>query len=71
MSLLSLALVVKRACECLGCDGMMVDFSASSTRNIRRSALRQQHRAVESEINRLEHHGLNRGPDVGSKGYRR
>jgi hypothetical protein len=26
---------------------------------------------VESEINRLEHHGLNRGLDVGIKGYQR
>jgi hypothetical protein len=34
-------------------------------------ALRQQHSAVESEINSLEHHGLNRCLDVGLKGYRR
>ncbi len=34
-------------------------------------ALRQQHSAVESELNSLEHHGLNRCPDVGSKGYLR
>jgi hypothetical protein len=34
-------------------------------------ALRHQHSAVESEINRLEHHGLNRGLDVGIKGYQR
>jgi hypothetical protein len=34
-------------------------------------ALRQQHSAVESEINRLEHHGLNRCLDVGIKGYQR
>jgi IS5 family transposase len=34
-------------------------------------ALRQQHSAVESEINRLEHHGLNRCLDVGIKGYLR
>jgi len=32
-------------------------------------ALRQQHSAVESEINGLEHHGLNRCLDVGLKGY--
>jgi transposase, IS5 family len=34
-------------------------------------ALRQQHRAVESEINSLEHHGLNRCLDVGLPGYLR
>ena len=34
-------------------------------------ALRKQHSAVESEINSLEHHGLNRCLDVGIKGYRR
>lgn len=34
-------------------------------------ALRQQHSAVESEINSLEHHGLNRCLDVGLAGYRR
>ena len=34
-------------------------------------ALRQQHSAVESEINSLEHHGLNRGLDVGLPGYLR
>jgi hypothetical protein len=34
-------------------------------------ALRQQHSAVEREINRLEHHGLNRCLDVGIKGYQR
>ena len=34
-------------------------------------ALRQQHSAVESEINSLEHHGLNRCPDVGLAGYLR
>jgi IS5 family transposase len=34
-------------------------------------ALRHQHSAVESEINSLEHHGLNRCPDVGWDGYRR
>ena len=33
--------------------------------------LRQQHSAVESEINSLEHHGLNRCLDVGLKGYLR
>lgn len=34
-------------------------------------ALRQQPSAVESEINRLEHHGLNRCLDVGLAGYQR
>jgi hypothetical protein len=34
-------------------------------------ALRQQHSAVESDINALEHHGLNRCLDVGLDGYRR
>ena len=33
--------------------------------------LRKQHSAVESEINSLEHHGLNRCLDVGLEGYRR
>jgi hypothetical protein len=35
------------------------------------AALRQQHSAVESEINSLEHHGLDRCLDVGIKGYLR
>jgi hypothetical protein len=34
-------------------------------------ALRRHHSAVESEINSLEHHGLNRCLDVGLAGYRR
>jgi hypothetical protein len=34
-------------------------------------ALRAQHSAVESEINSLEHHGLNRCLDVGLAGYKR
>jgi hypothetical protein len=34
-------------------------------------ALRHQHSAVESEINGLEHHGLNRCLDVGLEGYLR
>jgi hypothetical protein len=34
-------------------------------------ALRQQHSAVESEINSLEHHGLNRCLDMGLPGYLR
>lgn len=34
-------------------------------------ALRRQHSAVESAINSLEHHGLNRCLDVGLAGYRR
>ena len=33
--------------------------------------LRRQHSAVESEINSLEHHGLNRCLDVGLPGYLR
>ena len=33
--------------------------------------LRRQHSAVESDINSLEHHGLNRCLDVGLDGYRR
>jgi hypothetical protein len=33
--------------------------------------LRKQHSAVESEINSLEHHGLNRCLDVGIEGYQR
>jgi IS5 family transposase len=34
-------------------------------------ALRKQHSAVESQINSLEHHGLNRCLDVGMEGYLR
>jgi hypothetical protein len=34
-------------------------------------ALRRAHSAVESDINSLEHHGLNRCLDVGLDGYRR
>lgn len=34
-------------------------------------ALRRQHSAVESDINSLEHHGLNRCLDAGIDGYRR
>ena len=34
-------------------------------------ALRRQHSAVESDINALEHHGLNRCLDVGLAGYQR
>jgi IS5 family transposase len=34
-------------------------------------ALRKQHSAVESDINSLEHHGLNRCLDVGMAGYLR
>ena len=34
-------------------------------------SLRKQHSAVESEINSLEHHGLNRCLDVGIEGYQR
>jgi hypothetical protein len=35
------------------------------------AALRRQHSAVESDINSLEHHGLNRCLDMGLDGYRR
>ena len=34
-------------------------------------ALRRRHSAVESDINSLEHHGLNRCLDVGEAGYLR
>ena len=34
-------------------------------------ALRARHNAVESDINALEHHGLNRCPDKGLGGYKR
>jgi len=34
-------------------------------------ALRHQHHAVESDINCLEHHGLNRCPDKGLNGFKR
>lgn len=34
-------------------------------------ALRNRHHAVESDINCLEHHGLNRCPDKGLPGYKR
>jgi transposase, IS5 family len=34
-------------------------------------ALRHRHHAVESDINCLEHHGLNRCPDKGLSGYQR
>ena len=34
-------------------------------------ALRNQHHAVESDINCLEHHGLKRCPDKGLEGYKR
>ena len=33
--------------------------------------LKQKHSAVESDINSLEHHGLNRCPDKGLNGYKR
>jgi hypothetical protein len=35
------------------------------------AALRRAHSAVESDINSLEHHGLNRCLDVGLQGYLR
>ena len=31
--------------------------------------LRNEHSAIESNINSLEHHGLNRCPDKGKKGF--
>jgi IS5 family transposase len=34
-------------------------------------ALRHQHAAIESDIHGLEHHGLNRCPDKGLRGYQR
>ena len=34
-------------------------------------ALRHQHHAIESDINSLEHHGLDRCPDKGLHGYKR
>ena len=34
-------------------------------------ALRKKHSAVESDINSLEHHGLNRSPDKGKEHFRR
>jgi transposase, IS5 family len=40
-----------------------------SGRNFQR--LRRKHHAVESDINALEHHGLNRCPDKGYHGYKR
>lgn len=40
--------------------------SARSFQNLRR-----KHHAVESDINALEHHGLNRCPDKGYNGYKR
>ena len=33
--------------------------------------LRRQHNAIESDINCLEHHGLNRCPDKGYPGFKR
>jgi len=35
------------------------------------AALRRQHSAIESDINCLEHHGLNRCPDKGCHGFKR
>src|SRR2546430_9344954 len=34
-------------------------------------ALRRKHNAIESDINALEHHGLNRCPDKGLHGFKR
>ena len=46
-----------------------VELARESGRSFR--ALRHKHHAVESDIHCLEHHGLNRCPDKGLKGYRR
>jgi len=35
------------------------------------AGLRRQHNAIESDINCLEHHGLNRCPDKGLRGFKR
>jgi IS5 family transposase len=35
------------------------------------AVLRRQHNAIESDINCLEHHGLNRCPDKGYHGFKR
>ena len=45
--------------------------NAAEAEREREAALRRVHSAVESEIQSLEHHGLNRGLDVGLDGYRR
>src|SRR6185436_439426 len=46
---------------------------AEQTRESARSfqRLRRKHHAIESDINALEHHGLNRCPDKGYDGYKR
>jgi hypothetical protein len=47
--------------------------AAEEARESKRSfqALRHRHHAIESNINCLEHHGLDRCPDKGLRGYRR
>jgi hypothetical protein len=45
------------------------DQARESQRQFR--ALRHQHSAIESDIHGLEHHGLNRCPDKGLRGYKR
>lgn len=45
------------------------DQARESQREFR--ALRHQHAAIESDIHGLEHHGLNRCPDKGLRGYKR
>ncbi len=47
--------------------------SADQEREQRRSfvALRRKHNAIESDINALEHHGLDRCPDKGLHGFKR
>jgi hypothetical protein len=45
------------------------DQARETQKSFRR--LRRQHSAIESEINALEHHGLNRCPDKGWSGFQR
>jgi hypothetical protein len=45
------------------------DQARETQKSFRR--LRRQHSAIESEINALEHHGLNRCPDKGWPGFQR
>jgi transposase, IS5 family len=46
-----------------------LELERESDRSFR--GLRHQHHAIESDINCLEHHGLNRCPDRGLNGYQR
>lgn len=45
------------------------DLERETQKSFRR--LRRQHSAIESDINALEHHGLNRCPDKGWSGFQR